>query len=140
MGKSHLFFTFILFLVFTSGCIGSPKAELSASDTDVSINTISNEHRTLNISVQVYNTGELDAENVLVTAEAQPIDETGGVILIGSSVISKISSKSKAVAFITWDTKKTYKNNMLKITIDPTNSIEEYDKANNVVLLSYSIN
>ncbi len=140
MGNSLPFFAFILFLFFTSGCIGSPKAELAADDTDVNINTLSNEDRTLNISVRVHNTGELDAENVLVTAEAQPIDETGGVILIGSSVMSKISSKSGAVAYITWDTKKTYKNNMLKITIDKDNSIDEHDKSNNVVLLSYSIN
>lgn len=140
MGKSHHFFALFLFLFFTSGCTGSPKAELAADDTDVNINTLSNEDRTLNISVRVHNTGELDAENVLVTAEAQPIGEAGGVILIGSPVISKIPSKSEAVTYITWDTKKTYRNNMIELTIDPANSIEEYDKLNNVVLLSYSLN
>lgn len=140
MIRENSFFAIVLFLLSTLGCVGSPKAELSAADTDVNINTLSNEHRTLNISVNVHNIGELDAENVLVTAEALPIDESGGGIFIGSSTIPKISSKSGAVAFITWDTKKTYRNNMIKLTIDPANSIEEYDKSNNVVLLSYSIN
>ncbi len=130
----------ILIIIFTSSCVSTPKAELSAGDADVSINILSNEHRTLNISVRIHNTGKLDAKNVLVTVEAQPINEAGEGILIGSSTISTISPNSEALAFIEWDTKKTYRNNMIKLTIDPMNSIEEYDEANNIVLLSYSVN
>lgn len=137
---SKIFCFLLIFIFFTSGCVGSPKAELAADDTDVSIDTLSNEHRTLNITVRVHNTGEMNAQNVVVTAEAQPINEAGGNILIGSSSISSIPPESEALAFIKWDTKKTYKNNMIKLTIDPMNSIEEQDKTNNVVVFSYSIN
>jgi len=140
MAKPYLFFILFLLIQFTSGCLNSPKAELLADETDVSINTLSNSDRTLNITIRVHNSGELDAQNVTITAEAQPILEGGRSTLIGSTMISKISSGSEAEASITWDTKKTYKKNIIKITIDPMDSIEEDNKLDNVVLLSYSIN
>lgn len=131
----------ILIVVLISGCVkSSPKAELSVVDTDVSIHTLSNEDRTLNLTILVHNIGELDAHNVLVSAEAKPINEAGGNILIGSFTIPNIPSGSEALAFIVWDTKKTYRHNMINITIDPMNSIEENNKENNFVFFSYSIN
>ncbi|MFA4935618.1 MAG: CARDB domain-containing protein [Candidatus Methanoperedens sp.] len=130
----------ILLIFFISGCVSSPKAELSADDTDVDIDILSNEDKTLNITLRVHNTGELAAQNVVVTAKANPVNEAGESVQIGSFTISGIPPKSEALAFIKWDTKTTYKDNMIRLAIDPGNSIEEPDKANNVVVFSYSIN
>ena len=80
------------------------------------------------------------AQNVVVTAKANPVNEAGESVQIGSFTISSIPPKSEALAFIKWDTKTTYKDNMIRLAIDPGNSIEEPDKANNVVVFSYSIN
>lgn len=139
MSKFFLFFL-ILFIVFISGCVSSPKAELSADDTDVDIDILSNEDKTLNITLRVHNAGELEAQNVVVTAKANPVNEAGKSVQIGSFTISGIPPKSEALAFFKWDTKTTYKDNMIRLAIDPENSIEEPDKTNNVVVFSYSIN
>lgn len=139
MSKFFLFFL-VLFIVFISGCTSPPKAELSADDTDVTIHVLSNEDKTLNITIRVHNSGELEAQNVVVTAEALPVNEPGESVQIGSFTISGIPPKSEALAFIKWDTKKTIRDNMIRLTIDPGNSINEHDKANNIVVFSYSIN
>lgn len=138
---SNIFlFVLILLIFFISGCTSSPKAELSAGETDVAINILSNKDKTLNITLRVHNAGELAAQNVVVMAEATPVNEAGGSVQIGSFTISSIPPESEALAFIKWDTKTTYKDNMIRLAIDPANSIEEHDKANNVVVFSYSIN
>ena len=133
-----LFFAVILFFILVSGCTGSQKSELSISDTDVSIGTLSNEDRILNISVRVHNIGEVDAQNVVVTAKASPSNGEGSDIIIGSTAVN-VPSGADALAVIVWDTKSTYSDNMVSVIVDPANSVEEYDTSNNVVFFAYSV-
>jgi|GEM_PF-2492805 subtilase family serine protease len=138
MAKFH-FFAVILFFILVSGCTESRKAELSIGDADVSVGILSNEDRILNISVSVHNIGEVDAQNVVVTAKARPANTDGGNVIIGSTIVTTIPSGADTVAVIVWDTKNTYSDNMVSVTVDPANSVEEYDKTNNQVLFAYSV-
>ncbi|MCX9014336.1 MAG: hypothetical protein OIN89_06040 [Candidatus Methanoperedens sp.] len=91
------------------------------------------------MSVSVHNIGEVDAQNVVVTAKARPANTDGGNVIIGSTIVTTIPSGADTVAVIVWDTKNTYSDNMVSVTVDPANSVEEYDKTNNQVLFAYSV-
>ena len=133
-----IFFALILFFILISGCTGSPKAELSIADTDVHVGVLSNEDKILNISVRVHNIGEVDSQNVIVTAKASPVNGEGNDIIIGSAAVN-VPSGADALAVIAWNTKTTYVDNMVSVIVDPANSVEEYDTSNNVVFFAYSV-
>lgn len=133
-----LFFAVILFFILVSGCTESPKTELSIGDVDVSVGILSNEDRILKISVRVHNIGEVDAQNVVVTAKASPPNGDGETIIIGSAAVN-VPFGADGVAVIAWDTKTTYTDNMVSVIVDPANSVDEYDTSNNVVFFAYSV-
>jgi hypothetical protein len=84
---------------------------------------------TVIITVSVKNTGNEDADDVLVSVYDGDPDDQG--IQIDSKTINIISKESEEEIEIEWDTEDEYGLHQIHVVIDPADKINESDESNN---------
>jgi hypothetical protein len=109
--------------------LANVKPNLSISSDDIAFsNPTPTVGETITITANVKNTGVAQADNVLI--QFFDGDPNSGGVLIGETTIPSISSYSNSQTSISW-TIPTASSNIVFVTIDPLNVIDELNEEDN---------
>jgi subtilase family serine protease len=85
---------------------------------------------TVTITVEVENSGTVDAEEVVVRVE-DATDEDDPVLISEQTITDPVEAKSSATISMTFDTTDLEGDRTIRATADPENAIEESDEEDN---------